>query len=274
MDRPEGDVVNARARCLDVIGLGVGPDQLTRQARSAWLAADQVFSLTFRPAWTLPDAPHSGWPAPATPRVDLYASCDPEGTPHQAYAAMVNAFFAHRGPWQRAILVTDGNPMLLNEPIRRIMERAYELDWEVTCYPAVSAIDTVTVDLGLRIEEDGLQIVDTARMLLGETPIQPHLGCLLLQVSALSPTAFGHAEAQASSVYEPLRCHLLNLYGATHPFFIVRSPIETTERCRILVTSVEDFPNVARLISSACSAYLPPLRRSGVNDLPPGAPKS
>ena len=247
-------------RRLDIIGLGVGPRQLTPEARIAWQAADIVFSLTFRPNWTSPGAELSGWPAPSTLRVDLYAACDPKGSPQQAYASMSDALFAMPEPWRRAVLVTDGNPMLLNDPVRRIFERARGLEWQVTCYPAVSSIDTVMVDLGLRVEEDGLQIVETARMLLGKTPIRPELGCLLLQVSVISPRPFGEDFVQPSEVYAPLQRHLRSLYPKDHPFYIVRSPLGGSDKGRILLTSVHGFPNVAQLIDSACSGYLPPFR--------------
>lgn len=246
-------------RHLDIIGLGVAARQLTQEAIDCWQAADIIFSMTYRSALTAfgqgenPTRREVPW-------VDLYAFCDPEGSPREAYDSMVEHLFASSRSWQHGVLITDGNPGLFNEPVWRIQQAAPAHGWTVRCLPAVSSIDSIIVDLELRVEEDGLQIVDATRTLQGKTPINPSLGCLILQVNAFGDRRFGDGAARPSASFEPLRQWLLALYPATHPLHIVRSRLGPEDSSKIMMTSVDAFPKFAPLISPICSAYLPPFR--------------
>lgn len=251
---------------LDILGAGNTSGQISIETLDTWRRADLAFTLVSHPALLdqVRNAARAAVDTEAaltTPQeVDLYTFGDPTHNPGRAYERMVETVFDASRPWQRGVLLTDGNPLLFNTPVRQILHRARQLGWKTRCHAAVSCIDNLIVDLHLCVEEDGLQIVDAMRVLLDHTPINPSLGCMILQPSGVGPQGLGRVSSPPASAYEPLREKLRSLYPGGHPFIIVRSAADLESDTIIMASSVDEFPQFAPLIHPSCSAYLPPYR--------------
>ena len=242
-------------RRLDIVGLGIGAgSSFSADIWQRLQAADLVFSML------MPD--RGALSALKTPYLDLHAQHAPTTPPHIVYRSIIDQVLDESRSWKRAALVATGNPLLFNFPVRQIMERARRAGWSVDCLPATSSIDAVIVDLELDVAADGLQIFDTYQILPPGLPINPGLGCLLLQVaSLLDGRGYADNSPRSPEVFGPLRDHLLELYSESHPFFVVRARSSPEESSEIMLTSIGDFPRFAGRIDNNCSAYIPPRRQ-------------
>src|SRR6185295_18400479 len=121
-----------------------------------------------------------------------------------------------------AVFAVEGHPVIYNTPVGLVRKEAETQGWLVTVHPAISSLDTILNDLGLRMEDRGLQIVDAGRMLMRRTTLNPEMDCLLMQMAACEEPGFVPVRGQTPRMFEGLRSWLGRFYPPSHPLHIIR----------------------------------------------------
>ena len=83
-------------------------------------------------------------------------------------------------------LATYGHPWVYCYPTTLITRAAPLLGLHVEVFPGVSAFDTLLVDLGMDIADNGIQMYEATDLLLRRRPIQNDVNCVIWQ-----PTVVG-----------------------------------------------------------------------------------
>jgi uncharacterized protein YabN with tetrapyrrole methylase and pyrophosphatase domain len=243
-------------RHLDIIGIGVGGvSQTTLRANGIIAQAGRVFTLI-----DSPDLPRYLEALNAKNVLNLLGCYRLGAAPGAVYDTIVRNILEDESEWTRGAFVVEGNPQLYNIPVRRLRSEGARRGWKVAVHPAVSAIDTMLIDLNLAVEEDGLLILDAARMLDRRMSLLPSVGHLILQLAACTQEHFIAPDAQTPAMFEPLRCHLELFFPAIHPFTIIRSAIKDGDSPMLISTTIAELPQHARKIDYFCSGYIAPRR--------------
>lgn len=239
-------------KSLSIIGSGMADGHLTEESREILVSAEKVFSLCFENSWLLAIL---GQNSSIVNLTEAYAiGCRAS----DVYGEIAAAVVGDPEDWRQGVLVVEGNPQLFNTPVRRIVSAAEHNGWHVEVFPAISSIDTLMIDLDLIIEEQGLQIVDAARMLLWSIHLNASMGCLILQPAAHSSERFVRPEEQTPEMFATLKNWLLRYYNSNHPLTIVRSNGSGRRVAALENSTVEAFDLAAKKIDYSCSLYLPP----------------
>ncbi len=194
---------------LTVVGTGmVAARQLTPEARSAYLRADDAF---FLPG----DAVSALWltrlRADAGPLHGLYT----EGRPRlEAYEAMVETLLAPVRAGRSVCAAFYGHPGVFVWPAHEAVRRAREEGRAARMLPAVSSLDCLFCDLGLDPGPAGCQIYEATDFLLGAVPPDVHTPLVLLQISVVGESL--HRPEPNWSHLPLLVEHLERFYPGTH----------------------------------------------------------
>lgn len=244
-------------RRLDIVGFGIGGAlNMTLGANALIKFAERVFVDIASPERVAYLNALGIEPARV---IDVAPSLQQIDAPRQAYQAMAERVLEGTEGCERTVFVVQGNPQLYNIPVRKIVEEGRRRGWEVVVHPAVSSLDTILIDLDLRIEETGLLVLDAGRMLAKKMPPSPAVATLIMQLGACTVPKFIDPRTQTEQVFVPLRDWLLQFYPGSHPFIIIRSAVtQAPESFMRIDSTVGGFSGFAPRIDYYCSGFLPP----------------
>ncbi|MCS7002642.1 MAG: SAM-dependent methyltransferase, partial [Dehalococcoidia bacterium] len=216
---------------ITVVGLGPGnPDLLTRAAIAA-LQSARLIALR-----TVHHPVVAALPSTA-PVLSFDADYDTAETFDQLYDTIVRKLLAlaEDGPF---VYATPGHPLVGEETVRRLRQRAPERGVSVTIVAGVSFIDAAVAAIGVDPVSDGLQVVDAHAPTLD--PFRPALIAQVYNQRLASLTKLA----------------LLETYPPEHPVSIIQRAGEPTESVRVVplfeVDRVADIDHLTTL-------YVPPI---------------
>jgi uncharacterized protein YabN with tetrapyrrole methylase and pyrophosphatase domain len=162
-------------------------------------------------------------------------------------------------------LATYGHPWVYCYPTTLITRAAPHLGLHVEVFPGVSAFDTLIVDLGIDIADNGIQMYEATDLLLRRRPIHTDVNCVIWQ-----PTVVGDPTCPAdwyeAQQFMPLQNYLLGFYPSDHEASLVTSktfPLtrSVVQRLRLgdLASQLSGAPGVGTL-------YIPALAERPVED--------
>jgi uncharacterized protein YabN with tetrapyrrole methylase and pyrophosphatase domain len=163
-------------------------------------------------------------------------------------------------------LATYGHPWVYCYPTTLITQAAGHLALHVEVFPGVSAFDTLIVDLGMDIADNGIQMYEATDLLLRRRPIQNDVNCVIWQPTvACDPTC--PADWYEAQQFMPLQNYLLGFYPPDHEVSLVTSktfPLtrSVVQRLRLgdLASELSGAPGVGTL-------YIPALTERPVEDI-------
>jgi uncharacterized protein YabN with tetrapyrrole methylase and pyrophosphatase domain len=155
----------------------------------------------------------------------------------------------------------DGNPIVFNVTTQEILRGGPARGLTVRVFPAVSAIDTVLVDLNQDIGFSGLQIYDASGLVLYRIEPRVDVPCLLLQ-----PQMFGTAYAAVGhepmpNALNPLRDHLLRFYPPEHEVTFIWSAVWWYEDPEIHRLPLSGLDSVGWREVAGASMFIPALHK-------------
>jgi uncharacterized protein YabN with tetrapyrrole methylase and pyrophosphatase domain len=162
-----------------VVGTGIGPGQLTVEARAAITAADRVLYLV---GDLLTEHYIQGLAPVAT---SLGACYGDDGPGRDAYERMAEAILAPARAGERVCAAFYGHPGVFVLPSGEAISRARSEGIEARMLPAVSALDCLFADLGVDPASSGLQTYEAGDFLRRRPVIEPRAGLVLWQVGVL-----------------------------------------------------------------------------------------
>lgn len=237
---------------IGIVGLGiVGAHQLTREAvevirhsRRTFVVADGYGVVDYLRTLCPDVVDLSELYEPGRNRLPTY---------HRMAAEVIDA--ALEGP--PVCLATYGHPWVYCYPTTLVTRVAADLDLRVEVFPGISAFDTLIVDLGFDIADNGIQMYEATDLLLRRRPLQTDVNCILWQPTVAGDPTCPVGEYDARQ-FLPLQTYLLGFYPPDHEVQLVTSrtfPLTRSviERLRLdaLATTLSGAPGVGTLFIPA-----------------------
>lgn len=161
------------------MGTGIGPGQLTIEARAAITAADRVFYLA---ADLLTERQLQGLAPEATSLGDCYGD---DGPGLAAYERMADAILAPARAGERVCAAFYGHPGVFVFPAGEAIRRARSEGIDARMLPGVSSLDCLFADLGVDPAAAGLQTYEAGDFLRRRPAVEPRAALVLWQVGVL-----------------------------------------------------------------------------------------
>ena len=245
---------------IGIVGAGiVGSHQLTREADEVIRRSNHTFVIAS--GYGLLEYIKTICPT-VTDLGYLYKAGMNRLTTYQSMAAEVISAAMTERP---VCLAVYGHPWVYCHPTALIAQAAEPLDLHVEVFAGVSAFDTLLVDLGTDIAENGVQMYEATDVLLRRRPLQPDVTTILWQPTVVGDPTYPSGP-YARQHFVPLQEYLLTFYPADHRVNLVttkthplaRSTIKTFELSR-LAEHLAGAPSVGTL-------YIPPAVNRPVED--------
>lgn len=173
---PATAATTQRPGALTVIGSGLGLNDLAHDAKSAIIAADQVFYCLYDPvtqAWIndlRPDA------------YDLCALYSEALTRYETYVQMAEAMLHFVRKGQHVVAIYYGHPGVFASPTHRAVAIAQAEGHHAVMRPGISALDHLVADVGFDPAYPGLLTYEASDMLLRGRALDTTLHVVLWQV--------------------------------------------------------------------------------------------
>lgn len=202
---------------IGIVGTGiVGTHQLTREAievirrcRKTFVIADGYGVVDY--VRTLcPDV------------VDLGQLYEPGRNRLPTYHKMAAEVIAAAQAEPPVCLATYGHPWVYCYPTTLVCRAALPLDLHVEVFPGISAFDTLIVDLGVDIADNGIQMYEATDLLLRRRPLQTDVNCVIWQPTVAGDPTCPEGEYEAGQ-FLPLQDYLLTFYPPAHEVALVTS---------------------------------------------------
>ena len=168
---------------LVVVGTGIGPGQLTTEARAAIASADHVF---FAAGDALTEAEIRGLS-------DSGSSLDgffEDGVSRlESYERIVEALLEAARSGQRVCAAFYGHPGVFVYPAGEAIKRAREEGIQARMLPGVSSLDCLFADLGVDPAAAGLQTYEASDFIRRTPTLEPSAALVLWQVGVVESQA-------------------------------------------------------------------------------------
>lgn len=245
---------------IGIVGAGiVGSHQLTREAEEVIRRSNHTFVISS--GYGLVEYIKTVCPK-VTDLGYLYEAGMNRLTTYQRMAAEVVSAAMTESP---VCLAVYGHPWVYCHPTALISRAAIPLGLHVEVFAGVSAFDTLLVDLGTDIAENGVQMYEATDVLLRRRPLQRDVTTVLWQPTVVGDPTYPSGP-YAREQFLPLQDYLLTFYPADHRVKLVttkthplaRSTVETFE-LKTLAEHLAGAPSVGTL-------YIPPAVDRPVED--------
>jgi uncharacterized protein YabN with tetrapyrrole methylase and pyrophosphatase domain len=187
---------------------------------------------------------------------DVYYTGEEDG---QVYARLTRKILDEARQAPGVAMVDDGHPLLFDDVNEQIAKRGRRMGMKVVVLPAVSSIDAMMVECGLRLNPIGIQMVEATTLVLHRQQINPAFDTLVLQIGWFGTSLIVPVEGQTSKRFVPLQKYLMKFFPRTHRVRILSAPVFAKDKPLNLSCKLEDVNRHYRRINSACNLYIPAL---------------
>lgn len=245
---------------IGIVGTGiVGAHQVTREAEEAIRRCRRTFVIDSgygMPGYLETLCPH------VTELGRLYEpGRDRLRTYHRMAAEVVSAAVADAP----VCLATYGHPWIYCYPTTLITRVAPLLGLHVEVFPGVSSFDTLLVDLGTDIADNGVQMYEATDLLLRRRPLQTDVTCVIWQPTVVGDPTY-RVEPYTSDQFKPLQEYLLRFYPADHEAAIVTTKTFPLTRSVVQHLQLGDLAVELERAPQVGTLYIPPLSQRPVKD--------
>ncbi len=164
---------------LVVVGTGIGPAQLTTEARAAIAAADHVF---FAAGDALTEAEIGKLSTNASSLAVFFGN---GSTRREAYERIVEAILAPARSGMRVCAAFYGHPGIFVLPAGEAIRRARSEGIAARMLPGVSSLDCLFADLGVDPAAAGLQMYEAGDFVYDAPTVEPRASLVLWQVGVV-----------------------------------------------------------------------------------------
>lgn len=234
---------------LVVVGTGIGPAQLTTEARRELEAADEAFFLVGDPI-----SEHTV--LQLAPRATSLGACYENGrSRREAYERMVETILTPARAGKRVCAAFYGHPGMFVFPSREAIVRARGEGIEARMLPGVSALDCLFADLGVDPAEAGCQTYEAGDLLRRRPRIEPRAGLVLWQVGVIGEDA--HTPTGLPRALAELVDALRETYPADHEVVVYEASAYPGVAPLVLPVALRALD--ASVLSPRSTVYVPPL---------------
>jgi precorrin-3B methylase len=161
-----------------------------------------------------------------------------------------------RGP--EVALVSYGSPTLFDDIGRELQRRLKRAKKRCVALPAVSCLDTLSIDLGIDYG-DGLQVLDATDLIESKITLNARLHTLLLQIYEFGTSTTPDAIENRPGRFAPLVAYLEQFYPDKHRIVLAFSDNGDGDGQRLIRTRLSALDSKSSLMFPGMTLYLPPL---------------
>lgn len=245
---------------IGIVGTGiVGSHQLTREAEEVIRRSNHTFVISS--GYGLPE-----YVKTICPKVtDLGYLYEPGLNRLHTYQRMAAEVLSAAVAERPVCLAVYGHPWVYCHPTALIVRGAPLVGLHVEVFAGVSAFDTLLVDLGTDIAENGIQMYEATDVLLRRRPLQPDVTTVLWQPTVVGDPTYP-SSSYAREQFVPLQEYLLTFYPADH---LVKLIISKTHPLAQSTVKTFELGTLAEQLTGAPSVgtlYIPPVVDRPVED--------
>jgi uncharacterized protein YabN with tetrapyrrole methylase and pyrophosphatase domain len=245
---------------IGIVGAGiVGSHQLTREAEEVIRRSNHTFVIAS--GYGLPEYIKTICPK-VTELGYLYEPGMNRLLTYQRMAAeVISAAIAERP----VCLTVYGHPWVYCHPTALISRAASSLGLHVEVFAGVSAFDTLLVDLGTDIAENGIQMYEATDLLLRRRPLQTDVTTVVWQPTVVGDPTYPSG-SYAREQFLPLQEYLLTFYSADHEVKLVTSKTHPLARSTVKTFELGALAEQLAGAPSVGTLYIPPAIDRPVED--------
>jgi len=245
---------------IGIVGTGiVGTHQLTREAEEVIRRCRRTFVIA--DGYGVADYLRTLCPEVS----ELGSLYEPGKNRLPTYHKMAAEVIAAAVAESPVCLATYGHPWVYCYPTTLITRAAPHLGLHVEVFPGISALDTLIVDLGIDIADNGIQMYEATDLLLRHRPLQNDVNCVIWQ-----PTVAGDptcpSEWYEAQQFVPLQNYLLTFYPADHQVSLVTTKTFPLTRSVVQRLRLGDLAEQLAGVPGVGTLYIPALADRPVED--------
>lgn len=173
------------------------------------------------------------------------------------YAQIVNHVIEHAKIEKPVALLLHGHPLVFSSISQLLLTEAPKTLLDVETHAGVSSLDQLFVELKLDIAANGVQIFNAPYAINRTIPLNPHVDCILLQVTHVTSMLAQRKVENQQKETIPLQSYLEQFYPPKQPVYIVECAVEIGIPSQITTTTVGDLPTHAARLNYNASMYIP-----------------
>jgi siroheme synthase len=154
--------------------------------------------------------------------------------------------------------VEDGHPLIYDDMCNDIRRRGKRHGLRVTALPAVSSLDTLVADHGVRFDSTGLQIVEATSLVLARQRLNPCFETLVLQLGWFGTSLLLPVLSHREERFAPLQSYLRRFYPAAHRVRILRARQFAGDGSPVVGCRLDRLSRQFRRIAVDSTLHLPP----------------
>ena len=237
---------------IGIVGAGiVGSHQLTREAEEVIRRSNHTFVIAS--GYGLPEYLET-----ICPKVtDLGYLYEPGMNRLPTYHRMAAEVVAAAMTESPVCLAVYGHPWVYCHPTALVARAAAPLGLHVEVFAGVSAFDTLLVDLGTDIAENGIQMYEATDVLLRRRPLQPDVTTVLWQPTVVGDPTYPSG-SYAREQFLPLQEYLLTFYPADHSVKLVTSKTHPLAKSTVKTFELGTLAEQLAGAPSVGTLYIPP----------------
>ncbi len=245
---------------IGIVGTGiVGSHQLTREAEEVIRRSTHTFVISS--GYGLPEYIKALCPK-VTDLGYLYEPGMNRLLTYQRMAAEVISAAIAESP---VCLAVYGHPWVYCHPTALITRGAPLVGLHVEVFAGVSAFDTLLVDLGTDIAENGVQMYEATDVLLRRRPLQRDVTTVLWQPTVVGDPTYP-SSSYAREQFVPLQEYLLTFYPADHRVKLVISKTHPLAASTVKTFELGTLAEQLAGTPSVGTLYIPPVVDRPVED--------
>lgn len=172
------------------------------------------------------------------------------------YARLVEMVLKEVSAGPGVALVTYGHPLFFDDVNMELLQRSRRLGYDCVVLPAVSCLDTLSIDLEIDYG-DGLQLYEATDLVENRHRLNPRIHTLILQIGEFGYDVTGDSISHYTGRFKPLEKYLGKFYPDDHRIVIAFS--DDGEAQELLKSRLHKLDTHRRRIFPGTTLYLPPL---------------
>lgn len=177
---------------------------------------------------------------------------------HRVARRMVKYVLDEVGRGPGVALVSYGSPTLFDDIGSKLQLRLRRAKKRCVVLPAVSCLETLSIDLGIDYGE-GLQVLEATTLVQSEISLSPQLHTLLLQIYEFGTSTTPDAIESCPGRFEPLINYLEHFYPRNHRVVLAFSDDGYRGGPLLIRGHLSTLDAKSSLMIPGMTLYLPPL---------------
>jgi uncharacterized protein YabN with tetrapyrrole methylase and pyrophosphatase domain len=181
------------------------------------------------------------------------------GLDEDVYARIADIVLDQSKEGPGVVLVVDGHPGIYQDLSWDIYDRGRRRGLGVTILPAISFLDLMIAFCDIRVDANGLQILDATSVVAFNVPINPYVDTLLMQIGWFGTSLLSEVAENKKGRFEPLARYLTKYYPKEHVIRIIRAPDGANERPKVINARISSLDRFHKSISADMTVFIPAL---------------